>query len=192
MLAGGYPEAVIAYKEGKPYHEIIDEIMGSLEEDFQRKEEYRPQLFRDVLQAVANHIGAPSQYTHFDAGKYQAKKIIEAIKAWRLILEVELYALDPMNTHFLPKRYLHDIGVVNRKRSLAVSAVSLLNTIDPLSRIPLGGLFENAVLLNLVKGESSHYSIGTCEKGGGTRRVGDGVPGLRRHAARAPSKAKVF
>jgi predicted AAA+ superfamily ATPase len=56
--------------------------------------------------------------------------------------------------------------VVNRKRSLAVPSVSLLNTIDPSSRIPLGGLFENAVLLSLVKGESAHYSVGTWKKGG--------------------------
>jgi len=37
-------------------------------------------------------------------------------------------------------------------RSLAVPSISLLNTIDPILRTPLGGVFENAVLLNLLQG----------------------------------------
>lgn len=165
MLVGGYPEVVIAYQNGKPYYDIIDEIMAGLEEDFRRREAQQPELFRHVVQAVANFIGSPSKLTHFDTTKYQAKKIIEAMKGWHIILEVEQCSFDPQRSNFLPKRYLHDIGVVNRKRSVAVPSVSILETIDPALRIPLGGLFENAVLLNLVKGESARYSLGTWKKG---------------------------
>jgi predicted AAA+ superfamily ATPase len=181
MVVGGYPEAVIAFKNGEPYFEIIDEIMAGLEEDFQRKEEYEPGLFRDVVRGVANYIGSPSKYTHFDTSKYHAKKVMEAMKGWHLVLEVEQYSLDPQKSNFLPKRYLHDIGVVNRKRSLAVPSVSILETVDPLLRIPLGGLFENAVLLNLVQGESARYSVGTWKKGKNTDIEVDfvmDVPGL--------------
>ncbi|MCX6579532.1 MAG: AAA family ATPase [Candidatus Aminicenantes bacterium] len=165
MLVGGYPEAVIAYQNGKPYYDIIDEIMAGLEEDFRRREAQQPELFRHVVQAVANFIGSPSKLTHFDTTKYQAKKIIEALKGWHIILEVEQCSFDPQRSNFLPKRYLHDIGVVNRKRSVAVPSVSILETIDPALRIPLGGLFENAVLLNLVKGEAARYAVGTWKKG---------------------------
>ncbi|MGA1825679.1 MAG: ATP-binding protein, partial [bacterium] len=168
MIVGGYPEAVIAYKNGDNHFEIIEEIIAGLEEDFQRKEVYQPELFRNILQVIANHIGSPSKYTHFDTTKYQARKIIEAMRGWHIVLEVELYSLDPQRSNFLPKRYLHDIGLVNLKRSLAVPAVSILETIDPLQRIPLGGLFENAVLLNLVMGESARYSVGTWKKGNNT------------------------
>ncbi|MGR3318269.1 MAG: ATP-binding protein [Candidatus Anammoxibacter sp.] len=165
MVVGGYPEAVIAYKNGTSYHDILDEITAGLEEDFQRKEEYEPQLFRNVLQSVANHIGSPSKYTHFDATKYRSKKIVEAMKGWHIIIEVEPYSFDPHKSSFLPKRYLHDIGVVNRKRSLAVPHISIIETIENALRTPLGGLFENAVLLNLVNGETARYSVGTWKKG---------------------------
>lgn len=181
MVVGGYPEAVIAFKNGEPYFEIIDEIMEGLEEDFQRKEEYEPELFRDVVRGVANYIGSPSKYTHFNTSKYHAKRVMGAMSGWHLVLEVEHYSFDPQKSGFLPKRYLHDIGVVNRKRSLAVPSVSILETVDPLLRIPLGGLFENAVLLNLVQGESARYSVGTWKKGKNTDIEVDfvmDIPGL--------------
>jgi predicted AAA+ superfamily ATPase len=168
MLVGGYPEAVIAYKNGNPYFEIIDEILAGIEEDFQRKEEYQPELFRDVIRGVSNYIGSPSKFTHFNTTRYHAKKVMEAMKGWHIVLEVEPYSFDPQKSDFLPKRYLYDIGVVNRKRSMAVPSVSILETVDPLLRIPLGSLFENAVLLNLVKGESARYSVGTWKKGRNT------------------------
>ncbi|MCP5102558.1 MAG: ATP-binding protein [bacterium] len=165
MLVGGYPEAVIAYKNKEPYYEIVAEIMAGLEEDFQRKEEYEPGLFKEIVRGVANYVGSPSKLTHFDTTKYRAKKVIAAMKGWHILLEVEQYSLDPQRSNFLPKRYLHDIGVVNRRRSLAVPSVSILETVDPVLRTPLGGLFENAVLLNLVKGESARFSMGTWKKG---------------------------
>ena len=164
-VVGGYPEVVIAYKQGGPYFEILDEIMATLEEDFQRKAEYEPQLFRNVVQGVANHVGSPSKYTHFDTTKYRSKKILEAMTGWHIVLEVEQRSFDPHKSNYLPKRYLHDIGVVNRKRSLALPSISILDTIEPILRTPLGGLFENAVLLNLITGESARYSVGTWKKG---------------------------
>ncbi|MCP5045555.1 MAG: ATP-binding protein [bacterium] len=165
MVVGGYPEAVIAYGNGEPYFEIIDEIMAGLEEDFQRKEDQQPELFKEVVRVVSNHIGSPSKFSHFDTTKYRAKKTIEAMEGWHIVLEVEPYSFDPQRSGFLPKRYLHDIGVVNRKRSMAVPPVSILETIDPMLRTPLGGLFENAVLLNLVSGESARFSVGTWKQG---------------------------
>lgn len=86
------------------------------------------------------------------------------MNGWHIVLEVAQYSLDPRGSNFLPKRYLHDIGVVNRKRSLAVPSTSILETINPVLRTPLGGLFENAVLLNIVKGESARYSVGTWKE----------------------------
>jgi predicted AAA+ superfamily ATPase len=190
LLVGGYPEAVIAYKRGGDYFSVIDEILASLEEDFQRKEAYQPELFRDVVRSVSNYIGTPSKYTHFDTTKYQAKKVLEALRAWHIVLEVEASALDPLRSNFLPKRYLHDVGVVNRKRMLAVPPVSVLDTVDPVQRTPLGGLFENALLVNLMKGESARHSIGTWKKGKNTEIEVDFVMDLPEFRAKIPIECK--
>lgn len=189
-IVGGYPEAVIAYKNGGLYYEILDEIMATLEEDFQRKEESTPGLFRNVIQGVADHIGSPSKYTHFDSTKYRSKKILEAMKGWHIVLEVEPRSFDPNRSNFLPKRYLHDIGVVNRKRSLVVPSISILNTINPALRTPLGGLFENAVLLNLIMGESAYYSVGTWKKGKDTDIEVDFVMDAPEYDVKIPIECK--
>jgi len=165
---GGYPEAVQAYKDAQSPYEVIDEIIAFLSEDFARKEEHHPRLFQNAIQAVADHIGGPSKYTHINTNKYQVRKVIEAMKAWHIVLEVEQRALDPQKRNFLPKRYLHDIGVINRQRTMMIPKISIIKTIDPALRTPLGGLFENAVLLNLLEGESAYKSIGTWKKGNNT------------------------
>ncbi len=165
MVTGGYPEAVKAYKARKPSAPVIEEIMASLEEDFERKEAYRPDLFENTIRAVANHLGAPSKYTHIDATKHHAKQIIHAMRSWHILLEVIQHSHDPNRSNFLPKRYLHDLGVANMFRSIAIPSISIINTVDPLLRTPLGGLFENGVLLNLLSGESASKSITTWKRG---------------------------
>lgn len=166
MLTGGYPESVIAYKKGDNYYEIIDEILATLEEDFSRKETCQPELFSEIINGVANNIGSPSKYTHFDTTKYYAKQLVYAMRNWHIILEVEQSSLDPLRSNFLPKRYLHDLGVINRRRSLIIPEISIIDTVSPILRTPLGGMFENAVLLGLLAGESAKYSLGTWKKDG--------------------------
>jgi len=163
---GGYPEAVKAYAHEYSFTDIIEEIYFSLEDDFKRKEDYQPEIFESAISAVANFIGTPSKLTSIDTTKYHAKKILESLKALHLVLEVRQQALNPVHSSFLPKRYLHDIGLCNLRRSIAVPSLSILETIDPLMRTPLGGLFENAVIINLLSGESASKSIGTWKKGG--------------------------
>jgi len=164
QTTGGYPEAVKAYHNNESAREIIEEIIASLEEDFQRKEGYQPGLFGNALRGVANHIGSPSKLTHIDTTKYYAKQVIELMKTWHIILEVDHYSFDPNHSNFLPKRYLHDVGVANVFRTLSVPPVSVINTLDPLMRTPLGGLFENAVLINLLQGGSAYKKISTWKK----------------------------
>ena len=165
LHAGGYPEAVKALAAGGSAEIIIDEIIGTLQDDFARKEEYTPALFENTIRAISSHVGSPSKYTHINATKYHAQKVIEAMRAWHIILEVCAQPLDPQHSNFLPKRYLHDLGVISRYRSMIIPSLSLLRTLDPLLRTALGGLFENAVLLNLLEGESTKKQIGTWRKG---------------------------
>lgn len=168
LKTGGYPEAVKAFSNNEYPYEIIDDITAALEEDFFRKEEYEPMLFDNVLTATANYLGSPSKLTHIDSTKYYAKKIIEAMKSWHILLEVQPFSLDPLCSGMLPKRYLHDLGVVHRKRSLAAPSLSILSTLDEKLRTPLGGLFENAVLLNLLEGGSAFKRVSTWKKGKST------------------------
>ena len=164
LITGGYPEAVKAYKYGDSSSDIIEEIVALLEEDFERKEEFQPGLFRNILRAVANHVGSPSKLTHIDTTKYHAKQALEAMRSWHIVLELPMYAIDPNRSNFLPKRYLHDTGVLNMYRTLAAPTISIINTIDPVLRTPLGGLFENAVLINLLSGESAFKIISGWKK----------------------------
>lgn len=159
LVTGGYPEAVKAFKNNDSPESIIEEITALLEEDFERKEEFQPGLFRNILRATANHVGSPAKLTQIEATKYHAKRAIEAMRSWHIILEIPMHALDPNHSGFLPKRYLHDTGVLNLYRTLAAPAISMINTIDPVLRTPLGGLFENAVLINLLSGESAFKTI---------------------------------
>lgn len=168
LLVGGYPEAVKAFRDDAPYTDIIDEITASLTEDFSRKEEYLPGLFKETIRAVSGHLGSPSKYSQIDSTKYNAKAIVEALKLWHIILEVDQFSLDPNRNDFLPKRYLHDLGVINRKRSLVAPSISIIETLNEAMRTPLGGLFENAVLLNLLEGGSAYKTISTWKKGNNT------------------------
>ena len=90
------------------------------------------------------------------------------MKSWHILLEVQPFSLDPLRAGMLPKRYLHDLGVVHRKRSLAAPSLSILETLDERLRSPLGGLFENAVLLNLLEGGSAFKRVSTWKKGNST------------------------
>lgn len=165
LQVGGYPEAVKAFAEGKPFSNITETILFSLSEDFQRKEEYLPELFENVLTTIANNLGSPSKFSHIDATKYNAKRVLSALKLWHIVLEVDPQSLNPLHSAFLPKRYLHDLGVIHLMRSVSVPRISIINTLDPKLRTPLGGLFENSVLLNLLEGESTFKKIGTWKQG---------------------------
>jgi len=47
-------------------------------------------------------------------------------------------------------------------------SISILKTVDPILRTPLGGLFENSLLLNLINGKSTGYKVATWKKGKGS------------------------
>lgn len=188
LKTGGYPEAVLAAKNKADPDAVMDEIILSQEDDFSRTEAYEPELFRMSLRAVANHVGSPSKLTQWDVTKYRAKQVIDAMKRWHLLLEVNMQSLNPERDGFLPKRYLHDVGLVNRFRAIAAPPVSLINTVSPALRTPLGGLFENAVLINLLSGQSAYAEIGTWKQNSQAGREVDFV--LQKGSQRIPIECK--
>ena len=88
------------------------------------------------------------------------------MRNWHIVLEVEQRSLDPLRSNFLPKRYLHDLGVITRRRNTVIPEISIMDTINPILRTPLGGIFENAVLLGLLEGQSAKHNISTWKKDG--------------------------
>jgi uncharacterized protein len=168
LVTGGYPEAVKAYsKESDPLL-VVEDILLSLQDDFVRKEAYEPVLYRDIMEGIANNLGSPSKFTQFQTTKYKAKKALDAMKQWHLVLEVKPSSLDPLHGSFLPKRYLHDTSVANYYRTLNVPSISVIHTTDQVLRKPLGALFENSVLIGLITGKASGTSIDTWKRDGKT------------------------
>jgi hypothetical protein len=165
--------------------------MASLQEDFERKETGRPELFREMVQGVANHLGSGSKYTHFNTTKYFAKQLICALKKWHIILEVEQRGVNPdKGGGLLPKRYLHDLGVANRLRSFPAPEISIMETLDPLLRTPLGALFENSLMIQLLNGESAFHTITTWKKGGKVDIEVDFIYDLPSRNCRVPIECK--
>lgn len=164
LKVGGYPEAVKAYLKKGDFRAVISEITASMAEDFGRKEDFEVSTYEKVIKAISNNLAMPSKLTHIDEKKYLTEKILTSMKLWHVIHEVELHSFDPKHSNFLPKRYLHDVGLASQKRTLATPELSLAETIDPKLRTPIGGLVENALLISLLEGRTVSEKIGTWKK----------------------------
>ncbi len=151
LMIGGLPSAVIARKEGKDSETVLNFILASQAEDFLRIEDVKSYLFLDALKGVANHIGSPSMYTHIAHNNYDAKKIVQKLLEWSIVHEIDQRGATPTQK-FAPKRYLYDLGVLRLVRETVLPKLSVIHTLDERLRTPIGGLIENAVLLQLLAG----------------------------------------
>jgi predicted AAA+ superfamily ATPase len=67
-------------------------------------------------------------------------------------LRSEQRGISPEQSHrYLPKRYIFDTGILRHYREAAVPAISLLDTVAPELRKPLGGIVENQVAIELAR-----------------------------------------
>lgn len=165
MHVGGLPAAVVAHLEGKDYRGVQSLIYASQRDDFYRKEKLKEHLFSDAMQAVADHLGNPSNLKQIAASYRDANHIIEGLKNWNLVHEVLQHGSLPTQ-NFRPKWYLYDLGILSLLRLNALPTLSLITTKDTALRTPLGGLVENAVLLQLHSNELSagHVNIAGWKK----------------------------
>ena len=152
MKVGGLPAAVMAYVEGKNFRSIQALIFASQRDDFYRKERMKEHLFSDAMTEVAKQLGNPGMLSHIASNHRDATQIIESLKSWNLVHEVEQTGSLPTQS-FHPKWYLYDLGILSFLRMGALPEISLLKSIDPILRTPLGGLVENAVFLQLISKE---------------------------------------
>lgn len=163
LRVGGLPDAVVAQKNGADFESVLNFITASQGEDFLRIEDVKSYLFLDALKGVANHVGGAAKYTHIAANNYDAKKVIQKLQEWSIVHEIDQQGASPTQ-NFAPKRYLYDIGVLRLVRQSAIPAISIIHTVDERLRTPLGGLIENAVLLQLLEGSGGLNFISGWKK----------------------------
>lgn len=151
LSVGGMPSVVLNLKENQDQQRMI--IYLSQEEDFYRKlPKYRKDLFKKALSAAANLLGSPFSYSKVSENHRIAKELIAELDAWQLVHLIE--QKNPNNTtNFHPKVYLYDCGLARQlKYSGIASSVGILSTNNISLRNAIGGLVENATILELTSG----------------------------------------
>ena len=116
-------------------------------------------LFIDAIKAVSGNIGYPFKKTHISRNDYDASAVLSLLKQWYIILEIAQKGSAQTEINFHPKEYLYDLGVLRMFRELTIPKISAVNTLNEKLRIPLGGLIENAILLNMLEGKGGFYEI---------------------------------
>lgn len=164
LLVGGLPDVVIAKRDGKDFETVLNFIVAAQRDDFLRQEQVKSYLFIDALKGVANHIGSPAKYTHVAINHYDAKKILQKMQEWFLITEIEQRGAASTQS-FAPKRYLYDLGILRLIRDTVLPRLSILHTLDERLRTPVGGLIENAIILQLLSGPSGVNLISGWKRG---------------------------
>ena len=166
LTVGGLPEVVTTYFSGGDFQRKRTSIYDSQEDDFVRKSSLSDRLlFGKGLRGVANFIGMPSKYSHIYEHKKIAEKILSEEIAWNLIVEIEQKGFNATTQH-LPKRYLYDLGMAQDLRAMPFPRLSLVSTKNPDLRSQLGGLFENAFLLQILSEQSYLGNISGWRRGG--------------------------
>ena len=168
LLSGGLPEVVKAFNKDHDYEAVAKDILIEQEEDFVRKESVtKIDLFQDSLRAVANSLGSQFKLTTTDHKYHDAKKIMNLLSSWKLVYLIEQKSTVP-NTKMSPKMYMYDLGIASQLRNMPFPQIGLLESKDPTLRIPLGGLFENAVLIELMSDTLGRLTISSWRKKSGT------------------------
>jgi predicted AAA+ superfamily ATPase len=153
------PEVISFAQEGRDYRKKRYDILLYQQEDFQRKVGTFPSInFEYALGAIATHVGMPAKFSHLGHSVDQIRRIIAALREWYLIYEVPTRGVSS-TTQFHPKRYLYDLGILQDVRAMPFPALSILKTKSSALRTQIGGLLENALLLNLESPDGLELGI---------------------------------
>lgn len=160
LSVGGMPEAVKSFYNEEDFVQTLRFIIASQQDDFQRKEaNIKNHLFIDAIKAVSSDVGYPFKKTHISKNDYDASAVLSLLKEWYIILEVAQRGTAPTQDNFHPKEYLYDLGILRILRETNIPKISAVKTLNEKLRTPLGGLIENAILLNMLEGKGGFYEI---------------------------------
>lgn len=158
LKSGGLPAVVDALREHRDINEELEQIEADYIEDFIRIfGESDADIARACMKGVANFVGGVSKNTSVVPSpgtrlNERIQEIFSRLEDWHMILKSEQKGPKVEAGHaYLPKRYLFDTGLLRRLRESAVPDIHLLNSIDALSRQPLGGVLENQVAIDLSR-----------------------------------------
>lgn len=173
---GGLPGVLLAYKNGLDYRDFRLELILSQREDFLRKTNaFEASLFDAALSATAQHVGSPAKYTHLDAPYRQSKSIVSLLVEWFILRQIERHGTDPNKSEHTPKRYLYDLGVLKYFQARPLQSIKISDAGQPSLRTYLGGVLENAVLIELEQFYFNKGTISTWIDGSNTRKEVDFV-----------------
>ena len=160
LSVGGMPDVVKSFYAKEDFVKVLRFIIASQQDDFHRKEkDMKNNLFIDAIKAVSGNIGYPFKKTHISRNDYDASAVLSLLRQWYIILEIAQKGSAQTEINFHPKEYLYDLGVLRMFRELTIPKISAVNTLNEKLRIPLGGLIENAILLNMLEGKGGFYEI---------------------------------
>jgi len=158
LTVGGLPGVVLDYVRGHDFMQRRSAIIADYEEDFIRLfGEDDLAIVKACFGSVANYVGSPSKNSSVvprptTPVHHKINNVFSRLEQWKFILRSEQRGVSPEQSHrYLPKRYLFDTGILRHYRETAVPAISLLDSIAPELRKPLGGVVENQVAIELAR-----------------------------------------
>ncbi|MHB9139625.1 MAG: ATP-binding protein [Victivallaceae bacterium] len=158
LITGGLPEIVIAYANGNGFELLLDQLIADYENDFVRIfGEKDISIVKSCFKSVANFVGSPSKNTSVIPSpstpqNARINDIFSRLESWHLLIKTEQKGPNAEANHsYLPKRYMFDTGILRRLRESAWPSISVIKTLSPASRIPLGGALENQCAIDISR-----------------------------------------
>lgn len=176
ITVGGLPEVVLKYAKclennSKDWYFLRENLILSYRDDFVRYFGIeKANLYERALDVVAANVGSPSKDSQLakpgTAAYKMAPDIYSRLENWRMIHKVPQKSSLPEKTQFAPKRYLFDLGVLDYFRFMAIPNINVSFSHSSERKIPLGGVLENFLLLQVLN--DSPTVSGFRKKQGGT------------------------
>ncbi|WP_299976342.1 AAA family ATPase [Desulfobacula sp.] len=158
LEVGGLPAVVMEYFLDRDFRQLRSGVIADYEQDFIRLfGEDDLSIVKGCFRSVANYVGSPSKNSSVIPSPttpvhHKINQVFTRLEQWKLILCSEQRGVSPEHSHrYLPKRYLFDTGILRHYREAAIPSISLIDSINPDLRKPLGGIAENQVAIELAR-----------------------------------------
>ena len=156
LQTGGLPEVLKAQLKNENPEIVMRQIFENYRQDFMRVfGEELAYLFENALRGVADHVGSPSKISqavsHQDSAYRKMSEIFTRLENWHMIYLSQQRGSYPEGTTLMhPKRYLFDLGLLNKLRTTGTPSFKVLENVESAHRKTLGGIIENFVAFHLM------------------------------------------
>ena len=168
LNVGGLPEAVLEFTASKNIAQAkkkAKQIFLAQEDDFIRKESRISQhLYRRAIETTANSLPSPFTLKKVSDKYDEASSTVNILTKWHLLLSCQQKSHAGASEKLHPKMYLYDVGLAKALRQGVLPDLSVIDTADQVLRTPLGGVIENAIIINLLSGSGFLREINGWKK----------------------------